>query len=72
MTKKLAQKTVDAGCVAAQARFNAMSIEDAKKQITYDMQGFLASMVERKEWTLPRGLYKLTELIDIIAKENGI
>jgi hypothetical protein len=69
---KLEQKTVNAGCVAAQARFNAMSIKEAKEQISYDMQGFLASMVERKEWTLPQGLYKLTELIDIIAKENGI
>jgi hypothetical protein len=69
---KLEQKTVNAGCVAAQARFNAMSITEAKEQISYDMQGFLASMVERKEWNLPRGLLKLAELIDLIAKENGI
>jgi hypothetical protein len=69
---KLAQKVVNAGCEASRGRFNAMTVEVAKKQIAYDLQGFLVSMVDRREWTLPQGLLKMTELIDIIAKENGI
>ena len=68
----LEQHTVDDGCAAAQARYTQMTVEDAKRQISYEMQGFLAAMEEKKEWPLPQGLYKLTEMIDLIASANGI
>jgi hypothetical protein len=69
---KLVQKTVDDGCAAARERYNTMKPVDAQKQFSYDLQGFLASMNDRKEWPLAKGIQKVAELLNIIATRNGI
>ena len=68
----LNQQTIDTSCAAAQARYTQMTVKDAKRQIAYEMQGFLAAMETKKEWPLPQGLYKLIEMIGLIASANGI
>ena len=68
----LEQKTVNGGCKEALERYNAMTVREAKLQITYDMQGFLASMNDRREWPLEMGLQKLAHMLHIIAAENGV
>jgi hypothetical protein len=69
---KLSQKQVDDGCKAARARYRAMPVRDAQVQFSSDLQGFVADMVERECWTLPEALIKVTQLVEILAKKNGI
>jgi hypothetical protein len=72
MPQRLQQKTVDAGCVAARERYMQLSIAAAKEQISYELQGFLAAMNDRHEWPLAQGIFKMTELLDLIARQNDI
>ena len=69
---KLAQKTVNDGCAAARERYMQLSIEEAKQQISYELQGFLAAMNDKREWPLAQGIFKMTELLDLIARQNDI
>ena len=66
------QDTIDAGCAAARERYMQLSIEEAKKQISYELQGFLAAMNDKREWPLAQGIFKMTELLDLIARQNDI
>ena len=68
----LEQTTVDAGCLEARERYMKMSSEDAKKQISYELQGFLACMNDKHEWSLIIGIRKMAELLDMVARQNGI
>ena len=66
------QETVDNGCSIAREKYMELSIEEAKKQISYELQGFLSAMNDRHEWPLAMGIYKMTEMLDLIASANDI
>lgn len=69
---KVNQKKVDDACAEARDRYMAMTPTEAKNRFAYELHGFLAAMSARGEWPLPLGIRRVVELLDIIAKNNGI
>lgn len=68
---KLEQETVNAGCIRARGRYAEMTEREAHLSFSYEAQGFIADMVDRGT-PLPSAILKVTQLLDVLAKANGI
>jgi len=66
----LEQKTVDTNCDAALARYNAMSMRDANLTFSYEMQGFIACLVETHKIPLGDAITKVLALIGLVTEAN--
>jgi hypothetical protein len=72
MPKSKQKKRVEEGCALARDRYMAMTPDEAKIQFSYELQSFLSSMNNRREWPLALGVQKVVELLVIIATTNKI